>query len=422
MGVLENGLIYALEMGKFYLVFKYFLGIEFKNEKWRYGCALLLLMGFAVFLEYYEGNPIFGYLVFIMAEMYLLFREKMGRMVVISLWLASVIGVLDEIATIFIKTFSEIGEEREFCIDFTSSWITILFAFFLIFLIKKISGRDEIRINLIYYLFFSALGLADAILLGGIRMAYESMGEDNFLKLPLLATAVCMYIQMEMVLTLAVSRDEYKKKDMLNKEYLKIQEEQYDYLQKKETDIRTFRHDMNDHILVLRELCEEEQYDKLKDYVKQITNQMHIDDNRAATGNRIVDAVINQYLFMAEQEGVALKIKGKFLGDEIESYDWCVIFSNLLRNAVEAARDSEKKRAELLIKDTEKELLIRIWNDYKGERKTENGRYITTKKDKESHGIGLSNVQKSIQKYQGVMRTVAEDEKFTVMIEIRKKK
>ena len=421
MGILEDYLKYAIEIGKFILIFRYFLGMEFRREKWRYGCVPLLLLGFAVFLRYYRGNYIFEYLIFIMAEMYLVFQERAGKLAAISIWLASVIGVLDGIARISIWILFDVAGKENFFISAAESCITIFFVLIIIIVIKRKAGKNEIRIHLMYYLFFSVLGLADSLMMSCSYFAFESMDGDTIFYFPVLVGVLCMYIQMGMVMVLAVSRDEYKEKDILNRKYLKIQEEQYDYLKKKEEDIRKFRHDVSDHILILRELCEEGNYDELKDYIKEIGIQMHIDDNKATTGNGIVDAIVNQYLFQAGQEGVDLKIRGGFLDDDkIESYDYCVIFSNLLRNAVEAARDGEKKRAELVIAHTEKEILIRVQNDYKGKREEENGRYITTKTDKVNHGIGLQNVRKSVEKYHGIMKTVESEGEFIVIINMKK--
>lgn len=45
-----------------------------------------------------------------------------------------------------------------------------------------------------------------------------------------------------------------REKALVNKNYLKMQKEQYDYLKKKGEDIRSFQHDVNEHILVLKEL------------------------------------------------------------------------------------------------------------------------------------------------------------------------
>lgn len=421
MGILGNIFIYALEIGKFYLVFRYFLGIEARKEKWRYGCAAILLIGFAVFLTYYEGNPIFEYLAFILAEMYLLFWEKLGKLAVISLWLASVIGVLDGVGKITIWIILDTARQESVFITAIDSCITMLFILAVTVVLKRKSRKDRIQIQLRYYVFFSILGIADSMMIGSIWDVFENMNGDNIFYIPILIGVVCMYIQMGMVLALAVSRDEYRKKDMMNKKYLEMQKEQYDYLKKKEADIRDFRHDMEDHMLSLRELCEEGNCDEIEDYVKKIMVQMHIEDNKAATGNGIVDAIINQYLFQAEQEKVKLKVIGKLLEDnKIEAYDYCIIFSNLLRNAIEAAKESGKKRVELLIQDTKERLLIRVWNDYTGERKMENGKYVTMKEDKVNHGIGMSNVRKSVEKYSGVMETVEKEEKFTVMISMQK--
>lgn len=275
--------------------------------------------------------------------------------------------------------------------------------------------RDKNKVYILFILGIS--GLMNSFFVEGIWQIYKSVHEDSYQKFLLVALIAYIYVQMGIILSLLVVINKSREKALVNENYLKMQKEQYDYLKKKGEDIRSFQHDVNEHILVLKELCEKERYKEFGNYIKEIMLQMHIEDNRTVTGNGIVDAVVNKYLLFARQEGVKLKIRGKLPEDDnIEFYDYCVIFSNLLKNAIEAAKESEKKRVELFIKYTQKELLIRIWNDYKEKRKTENGRYITTKKDMGRHGIGLLNVQKSVKKYDGVVKIVEKEGVFTVMV------
>ena len=45
-------------------------------------------------------------------------------------------------------------------------------------------------------------------------------------------------------------------------------------------------------------------------------------------------------------------------------------------------------------------------------------KFITTKEDKQNHGIGLENVRRTVKKYDGDMRISQENERFIVSINI----
>ena len=421
MGVLKYCLINSLEILKFVLVICFFLGMEFRKEKWSYIGVPVLLLCFSIFAEYYRGNILIVYLFFIMAVMRILFQEKMGKLAIICLLLASVIGVFDEIGKTIVWILTDTVGEQTFRVDVLASGITISCILIVTAFIKRRTGGNKIKIQISYYVFFSLLGLVNSLIMGYTLFLFENMGEDTSFYFPVLMEAVCMYIQMGMVLVLVVSRDEYREKDRLNQKYLKWQEEHYKYLQDKEEDTRKFRHDVSDHMIVLKELGEKERYEEMKDYIGEIMSHLHMADNKVKVGNGIVDAIINQYLFLSEQEGVDLKISGRFSeNDKFESYDLCVIFSNLLRNAIEAAKESERKRAKLSISHTEEELLIRMQNDYQGKRQKEKGTYKTTKAEKENSGFGLQNIRRSVKKYRGIMKMEEKNGQFTVIISIRR--
>ena len=78
------------------------------------------------------------------------------------------------------------------------------------------------------------------------------------------------------------------------------------------------------------------------------------------------------------------------------------MLDNLLENAFEAAKSSEKKQIELYIDNrNEKYILFDIINSSDTEPKTIGGFYISTKKNKNPHGIGLKSISRIVKRYSG---------------------
>lgn len=61
-------------------------------------------------------------------------------------------------------------------------------------------------------------------------------------------------------------------------------------------------------------------------------------------------------------------------------------------------------------------LVFKISNTYNGEVIKEGSTLLTTKKERTHHGIGLENVKKVVEKYQGIMDIEHENKIFSVSL------
>ena len=99
----------------------------------------------------------------------------------------------------------------------------------------------------------------------------------------------------------------------------------------------------------------------------------------------------------------------------------CTIISNLLNNAIEACEkiQDDKRIIEFEIAGYNSQIFISVCNSYDMESIiNQKQKFITTKEDKLNHGIGLENVRRTVNKYDGYMRIFQENERFIVTINI----
>ena len=95
----------------------------------------------------------------------------------------------------------------------------------------------------------------------------------------------------------------------------------------------------------------------------------------------------------------------------------CTILSNILDNAIRAEKESGKTSISFVIRNTnENELIIYVENDLKIEPQIQNGKIISSKKNKENHGFGIENVRECVEKNHGYTKIEAEESKFRVWI------
>jgi sensor histidine kinase YesM len=167
----------------------------------------------------------------------------------------------------------------------------------------------------------------------------------------------------------------------------------------------TIRHDLKNHMFTIRTLVENSESESTLSYISKIMDEIVTKKEYAASGNTVIDSIINFKLQEAEQSGIRtavdLKIPDKL---EIPPFDMTVILGNLLDNAITAAGAVEENPyINLKIKFDKGRLLIQMDNPYIGEIKEEDGRILTKNMDHDSHGIGLQNITKIIQKYDGII-------------------
>ncbi|MFR5952305.1 MAG: ATP-binding protein [Coprococcus sp.] len=102
--------------------------------------------------------------------------------------------------------------------------------------------------------------------------------------------------------------------------------------------------------------------------------------------------------------------------------DLCLIFGNLLDNAVTACRHVRTDARFIRLSadlDTPGHLYITMVNSFDGNVCTRNGKYISTKERKS--GIGLASIQATIQKYHGSSNFYTEQHEFISNIMLKLK-
>ena len=100
--------------------------------------------------------------------------------------------------------------------------------------------------------------------------------------------------------------------------------------------------------------------------------------------------------------------------------DVCSMFANLIDNAIEANLNiySDNLEKEIVLKSAyiSEVCVIKIENNKENQVLSKNSNFITTKKDKYAHGIGLKNVREIVNKYNGETVVDYTETRFIVKI------
>lgn len=194
-------------------------------------------------------------------------------------------------------------------------------------------------------------------------------------------------------------------------------EKQFKTMRTSNSNIRAIRHDLINHLYIIKSLNQKRETDKLNEYLEGVLMASDSKKVYINSGNLIVDSIINFKLQEMEQKGIKSRVE-VFIPEElgIASFDITVILGNLFDNAVNAAEKLEESKREIDFKMRYMKgiLVIKISNCFEGTIIYEGEEIITSHKDKVNHGIGLSNVKNAIKKYQGRLEIDHKEDRFTV--------
>lgn len=204
-------------------------------------------------------------------------------------------------------------------------------------------------------------------------------------------------------------------------QYMAILKQNYEAQEEYIQQLRSIKHDIDAHMIVLQYYMEEGAYDRAKAYLKQMqTHQEKLNRVYVETGNRMLNAVLSERL---KQSVVDMEVNcyGE-LGKTCvcAEYDLCIIFSNLFANAVEACEKLKCKKRQIDIEIQEnpmqEEWRILFCNPIEENIDMALLKGGTSKEDKDMHGHGLRNVREAVERNGGKMQLRADAENFIVEI------
>lgn len=217
------------------------------------------------------------------------------------------------------------------------------------------------------------------------------------------------------VITAAISD---KIQSLLIMEQNKYYDKQLETMKTSLQTTNSIRHDLKNHMFSIRSLIESDDRKESLRYISDILEDLGTRQSYSSTGNTVIDSIINFKFQETEQTGLKIDLDVKIPEKlEIPSIDMTIILGNLLDNALNAVNKVKRDRfINLKMKFDKGRLLIQADNPYAGEINEENGKLLTTDDDKDNHGIGLENIRKVIQKYNGTMDIDYSDNLFSVSL------
>ena len=267
---------------------------------------------------------------------------------------------------------------------------------------------------------FLIICLARIIAIYGGEISNEEAAFINGINITKGAVLGILAITLFIVLVILVyQKKEMKRLMVLKDKCLREQTEQYKMAMNKERELRRFRHDYNAHMTAISGLLANGEYDKLQEYIKSM-GYFKEKFNLVNSGNIITDAVFNQYKELCDKDNIEFEISGKLPENfNMAETDLCVLFSNLMSNAYEAAVQCEKDSSIIRtqIRNNDDDVFIKLSNSVNGEVMFKNGLPVTDKPDRKNHGFGVENILEVVERNGGYVEWKQSDKgRFTAEI------
>ena len=423
-------MIYIIDNISNYLIYLFIIYYAFRlsPRKSRFFLSMSVLIVFfaGAFNAYFDTNSPFVYIFWSVLSICLFFEERLGHLIVLSAVLMYFTGIIDTFSVMLIQVMMIGGGISSTDLAW---WMEPAYLLsFLIYLLAylRILKKYEVYMCDIEFKYKFALLVQGSIFQIFYNFVFAFFNENHTMYdwdayAVFFISIVGVIYSVFITLSLAVKNILSNRQNRELQSFMYMQKQQYEYQLQQSVAVRHFKHDLVNHIGVLRELMNEKKTKEAKEYIETIWNIQDEFDLKIHTGDSFLDIIVNYYLYLAIKENIEFVVLGKLTQKmPIEMFDITTLMGNILQNAVEAAvkADVPKIRVELI--EHKKEIFIVVSNSVAKKINTKTDFFMTSKKDKENHGFGLKNIAATVEKYHGecYMESIVENRETLFKISI----
>lgn len=201
----------------------------------------------------------------------------------------------------------------------------------------------------------------------------------------------------------------------------KLENQHLQHIEKVSREYRDFMHDIKKYLRTAAELIANGSGSEALEVFNEL--DIKIMENRYISycGNKILDAILAERKFKADELGIEYKVdvQQEVPVDFMANIDLISIVGNMIDNALEAAVKvcGERYVAVYMFTGNEKHFLIlEVKNNFAEAPVISADGFLTSKKNKREHGIGIHTVEKIVKKYNGKLEIKVGVNDFTASI------
>lgn len=420
--IVDNILNYAIYLFILYFGFR----ITLRKPHFFLGASVLVVLFAGAFNAYFDTNSPIVYIIWSVLAICLFFEDSLGHLILLSAALMYFTGIIDTFSVMLIQIVliggGVAGTDITWWME--PAYLLSFLVYLLVYL--RLLKKNEVYLCDIEFRYKFAL-----LIQGGIfQMFYNFVFvffNDNHVMYGWDAYAVFfisiagVIYSIFLTLGLAVKKVLSDRQNRELQSFMYMQKQQYDYQLQQSVEMRRFKHDLVNHIGIVRELMNEKKTEEAKEYIDTIWNLQDEFELKIHTGDSFLDIIVNYYLYLAIKENIEFVVGGKLTEKmPLEMFDITTLMGNVLQNAFEAAVKADVPRIRVELVEHKKEIFIVVRNSIAKRINTKTDFFMTSKKDKENHGFGLKNIAAAVEKYHGecYMESIVENGEILFQISI----
>lgn len=367
-----------------------------------------------------------GILIYVIYAVLLTKSDLVYRIIIpiLSIMIVFFINIFTSIIATYIFSVNpdELLEEQN-TLRIAMLFITKLLLFFLTrIILKKVKPKDAI-LNFQEMVAVSVVFIVSIIILSFSGELYYSIGNNNILNkfmLILLLGFVIISITVYILFSYIAKKNREKIKFTIMEMQYEEQKKSCEAIQTIYHDLQIIQHDIKNELLCLYNLIDTSKTEEAKQYITGLSNnKLNNFHEYVATGNEMIDALINVKLNYAREHDIDVSCSINADFHDFNSDDLICLFANAIDNAIESCIQQENGRINININSKRNYLNMSVSNTVNSSVLRHNSRLITTKKDLKKHGLGTQSMKKIAEKYDGMIEFYEKNGQFIVNIMVR---
>ncbi|MDE7286487.1 MAG: GHKL domain-containing protein, partial [Lachnospiraceae bacterium] len=284
---------------------------------------------------------------------------------------------------------------------------------------KNTSNKMDLK-NLMLYIVVPVSMMGIMIAIAYLNIDFASMGIEKVLLIFSSILAIVGSVLTFYVFDRYSSTTEKLRQQELMIARLEMEERYYEQVEEMNQEHASLLHDFHHYLKTIGEAAAENNDRDVMSIIAELKIQIADTESIILCGHRLLNAILNEKKKEAEQKGIAIHItvEPEFTVEQMKDIDLIAITGNLIDNAMEASSECKDGYVKIYMytQNEGRFSVMKIVNNYKEEIQRAGEIFLTSKEDKERHGIGIQNVKQIVARYGGFFQNIYENGIFTSLV------
>lgn len=409
-----------------YIIFNFFIGEEKKVNKENVARNLFIYFSIGIIYsiviipDYNKFLLIISFILFYLRNVIIVktFFEKRNNVTAMVIFYEVIISNIGQNVDYFIG--NSLFTEMSVLVRSNIMDMSITIAVFLVLVVLYNLNRFKV-----IDIYLATLPTQDYIILSAVFFILGSVhslildGHNVHVAIQLIFVSMKFLIYVLAARMIVVNKHNFS----INSAIVLVQEEMahltnyYNDLNEKNLEMRKFRHDNQNMLLIIQSMIMEGKNEQALEYIRKMQDMQANTKACVETGNFIADALISSKQKYAKQNDIDLTYTGFIPSDKLDDIEMTIVLSNLIDNAIEACAKQTGQQTITIESVYQKNLwVLAIKNPIEKEVKIRNNHISTSKSNKKIHGLGIMNVKSVVNKYKGRFSLESTENLFTAKI------